>query len=78
MLLNKRNGWLGWWPEDGWSAIFDPENARVKSFVLDERNKITGSALVLDAGAGHKPYKFIFDGIDYESTDMPEGFYEED
>jgi len=75
--LNKRNGWLGWWPKTGIKAILDPENARITEFLVEKRKDISKDSLVLDAGAGKRPYKHIFDGLKYESTDMPGGFYEQ-
>ena len=75
ILLNSRHGWLGWWPRTGIKSIFDPENARVFEFLVEQRKKIVDHSRVLDAGAGEQPYKRIFDGLNYESTDMPGGFY---
>jgi len=77
ILLNPRHGWLGCWPRTGIKSIFDPENARVFEFLVDQRKKIFKHGCVLDAGAGRRPYKHIFDGLNYESTDMPGGFYKE-
>lgn len=73
--LNRRGGWLGWFPAGGWKSLCDPENARIKNFLVEARDKIDAGAVVLDAGAGRRPYKYIFDGTNYESTDMPGGFY---
>jgi len=75
ILLNSRHGWLGWWPRTGIKSIFDPENARVFEFLVEQRKKMVDQSYVLDAGAGEQPYKRIFDGLNYESTDMPRGFY---
>ena len=75
ILLNSRHGWLGWWPRTGIKSIFDPENARVFEFLVEQRQKMVDQSYVLDAGAGEQPYKRIFDGLNYESTDMPGGFY---
>ena len=76
-LLNLRHGWLGWWPKEGWRGLRDPENARIRAFLEEQREQIYRELLVLDAGAGRRPYKSIFDGTHYESTDMPGGFYPE-
>lgn len=75
--LNPRNGWLGWWPKGGLTSLFDPENARIKIFLEEQRALLPENTLVLDAGAGKKPYQKIFDGLSYQSTDMPGGFYKE-
>ena len=75
ILLNSRHGWLGWWPRTGIKSIFDPENARVFEFLVEQRKKMVDQSYVLDAGAGEQPYKHVFDGLNYESTDMPGGFY---
>ncbi len=75
LKLNLRNGWLGYWPRQGWQAIFDPENARIHTFLSEQIEKLTKKSKVLDAGAGHKPYKGLFKKHLYESCDMPGGFY---
>ncbi len=72
-----RNGWLGFWPGGGLKAIFDPENARITEFLLEQREALPKDSFLLDAGAGKRPYKYIFKGLNYESTDMPGGFYEQ-
>ena len=72
-----RAGWLGVWPADGLRAVLDPENARIRAFLIEQAARLSADARVLDAGAGRKPYKSIFAGLNYESTDMPGGFYQE-
>ncbi len=71
--LNPRHGWLGWCP--GWRAVLDPENARITAFLNEEAAKLPAGARVLDAGAGSRPYESIFRRQQYESCDMPGGFY---
>ena len=71
--LNPRNGWLGWWP--GWRGLFDPENGRIPAFLQEESARLVGGALVLDAGAGQRPYAIYFQRQQYQSCDMPGGFY---
>ena len=39
ILLNSRHGWLGWWPRTGIKSIFDPENARIFEFLVEQRKK---------------------------------------
>ena len=75
MELNPKNGWLGVWPSKGYSAILDPENARIEQFLLESRELIKKNSKILDAGAGICPYRFIFNDFHYESMDMPGGFY---
>lgn len=75
--LNHRHGWLGWWPADSLSAIFDPENARIKAFMKEKSVALPSNSKVLDAGAGRKPYKSFFKQHQYTSTDIPDGFYPE-
>jgi len=75
--LNPRHGWLGWWPKEGFSAILDPENARIKRSLVEQTAQLSSDVLVLDAGAGKCPYKYIFQGLNYQSTDMPGGFYDQ-
>lgn len=77
VTLNKRGGWLGWWPLGGWKTLFDPENARIREFLIEMRNTMHDGVVVLDAGAGKRPYKYIFHGTNYESADMPGGFYQQ-
>ncbi len=74
--LNLRHGWLGWWPKQGLKAILDPENARIAEFLEEQSEQLSRESLLLDAGAGECPYKYIFKGVNYQSTDMPGGFYE--
>ncbi len=76
MKLNSRNGWLGWWPEIGWRSILDPENARILTFLREQRARLKKDSRVLDAAAGAKPFKHIFESLAYESCDMPGGFYQ--
>lgn len=73
VTLNPRHGWLGSWP--GWRAVLDPENGRIPAFLREEAVKLPADALVLDAGAGARPYSGIFHRQRYESCDMPGGFY---
>lgn len=75
--LVERAGWLGAWPADGWSSVMDPENGRIKAFLAEQSAQLGENALVLDAGAGRKPYKSFFQRHTYESTDMPGGFYKD-
>jgi SAM-dependent methyltransferase len=77
IIINQRNGWMGWWPKEGLKAVLDPENARIKCFLIEQRELLAADAVVLDAGAGAKPYQFVFNDLEYESTDMPDGFYKE-
>ena len=73
--LNARHGWLGWWPRGGWRSVLDPENGRIPAFLEDEAAKLPPGAVVLDAGAGTRPYAPFFHRQKYESCDMPGGFY---
>lgn len=75
--LNLRHGWLGWWPKTGLKAILDPENARITQFLIEQSARLPENSLLLDAGAGKCPYKYIFEDFDYQSTDMPGGFYDQ-
>ena len=75
--LNSRHGWLGWWPKGGLKSILDPENARIKQFLIEQSFKFSEDVLLLDAGAGKCPYKYIFKDFNYQSTDMPGGFYKQ-
>ncbi len=72
-LLNPRAGWLGAWP--GWSALFDPENGRIRRFLEEQAVRLAADARLLDASAGNRPYQPIFARQAYESCDMPNGFY---
>lgn len=75
--LNPNHGWLGWWPKKRLKAILDPENARITQFLIEQSVQLPRGSLVLDAGAGKCPYKYIFKGLNYQSTDMPGGFYDQ-
>lgn len=75
MDLNPRNGWLGWWPEEGCLAVLDPENARIRAFLREEAALLAPQAHVLDASAGTRPYAAFFHRQRYESCDVPGGFY---
>ncbi len=75
-LLNPRNGWLGWWPAEGFSAILDPENARLRAFLQEESARLPERARVLDASAGARSYAQYFHRQQYESCDVPGGFYQ--
>ena len=75
--LNPRHGWLGWWPERGLKAILDPENARIEQSLMEQSSRLSEGSLLLDAGAGECPYKYIFEDFNYQSTDMPGGFYDQ-
>ena len=75
--LNPRHGWLGWWPRKGLKAILDPENSRIEQSLIEQSSKLTKDSLILDAGAGKCPYKYIFKDFNYQSTDMPGGFYDQ-
>ena len=74
ITLNPRAGWLGFWPKN-LKAIIDPENSRIETFLKEQAERLPNEALVLDAGAGKKPYRKIFSRCIYQSTDMPGGFY---
>lgn len=73
--LNPRNGWLGWWPAEGLRAAFDPENGRIRAFLQEEVAQLAPGARVLDASAGTRPYAKYFRRQQYESCDVPGGFY---
>ncbi len=73
--LDPRNGWLGWWPDQGVRAILDPENGRLRAFLEEEARQLADGARVLDASAGARPYAAIFRRQSYESCDVPDGFY---
>lgn len=75
--LNPRNGWLGWWPRQGIRAILDPENARIRVFLGEQANRLKENTKLLDAGAGSRPYRSLFASQDYQSCDMPGGFYKQ-
>ena len=75
-MPNKiRGGWMGFWPNGGLKAILDPENARIETFLNEQSHDLPIESVILDAGAGKKPYKYLFSQFDYQSTDMPGGFY---
>jgi len=57
--------------------VLDPENGRIPAFLAEEAERFSADAVVLDAGAGKKPYKPLFSALRYESCDMPGGFYPE-
>lgn len=73
--LHARHGWLGWWPKAGWRGVLDPENARIPAFLEAAAQTLPPDAQVLDAGAGLRPYAALFARQQYESCDMPDGFY---
>jgi len=75
LTLSPRAGWLGWWPRNTWRTIRDPENARISFFLAEEAAQLREGQRVLDAGAGKRPYAGIFHRQQYESCDMPGGFY---
>lgn len=75
IIIKPRHGWMGWWPKGGLNTILDPENGRIKHFLIEQRQYMDATTVVLDAGAGSRPYSAIFAGTCYESTDMPDGFY---
>ena len=75
--LNPRNGWLGWWPKQGLKAIMDPENARITAFLEEQAQLLDEQTLLLDAGAGNRPYQALFKRPIYQSCDMPGGFYKQ-
>lgn len=75
VVLNPRNGWLGWWPRQGLRAVFDPENARIRAFLIEEADRLADQSRVLDASAGRRPYAGLFSRFHYESCDVPDGFY---
>ena len=77
MILNMKHGWLGWRPKGGIKAILDPENARIAEFLSEQSAQLPTDALLLDAGAGQCPYRYLFKKQAYQSTDMPGGFYEQ-
>jgi len=74
--LNPRAGWMGWWPKHGLRAILDPENGRLRAFLEEEARQLPDGARVLDASAGTRPYAGIFQRQQYESCDVPDGFYD--
>ena len=73
--LNKRNGWLGFIPTQGFKAILDPENAAIRRFLVEQSRLLPKNSLILDGGAGKKPYQDLFKEHIYHSCDMPGGFY---
>lgn len=73
--LDPRHGWLGWWPREGWRAIMDPENGRIRAFLQEEAGRLEPGMRVLDASAGTRPYAGFFARQRYESCDVPGGFY---
>jgi SAM-dependent methyltransferase len=75
--LNKRQGWLGIIPAQGIKAILDPENSVIQRFLQEQAQRLGEKSIVLDAGAGKKPYRYIFASHHYQSCDMPGGFYPE-
>lgn len=77
-IMNQRKGWLGWWPTGGLKSILDPENARIRTFLVEQRSLLSSNDRILDAGSGNRPYEAIFSGMNYESTDMPNGFYKQE
>ncbi len=72
---NPRHGWMGWWP--GWAALFDPENGRIRTFLTEQATGLKNDAQLLDASAGRRPYAALFNRQQYESCDVPGGFYKE-
>ena len=52
IVLNSRNGWLGWWPRTGIKSIFDPENARVFEFLVEQKILTTGYTAVFIKNMG--------------------------
>jgi len=70
--LANRAGWMGCWP--GWRAVMDPENGRIRHF-LQEEVRLELDARVLDASAGARPYVGLFQRQQYQSCDVPGGFY---
>lgn len=73
IALNARAGWMGWWP--GLRSVLDPENGRIRSFLKEESAILSNGSKVLDASAGARPYAFLFQHQQYESCDVPGGFY---
>jgi SAM-dependent methyltransferase len=73
--LNERNGWLGFIPVQGFKAILDPENAAIRRFLVEQSQLLQQKSVILDGGAGKKPYKDLFREHTYHSCDMPGGFY---
>jgi len=73
--LNPRHGWLGYWPRAAWRGVLDPENARIRTFLEEEASRLEEGAKVLDAGAGRRSYAALFWRQEYQSCDMPGGFY---
>ena len=74
-VLNPRAGWLGWWPRGGVAALLDPENGRIADFLREAAAVLPAGARVLDASAGTRPYAPLFAAQQYESCDVPGGFY---
>lgn len=50
--------------------ITDPEKYSITEFMKYARNEIKNDCIVLDAGAGNKPYRQFFLHTNYESTDI--------
>ena len=75
MSQNTQNKWLNLISETGLKAILDPENATIYKFLSEQSKLLKPNSLILDAGAGKKPYKHLFNQHTYQSCDMPGGFY---
>lgn len=75
IVLESRAGWMGWWPDGGWRTVLDPENGRIRHFLHEEIARLEVGARVLDASAGARPYAALFQQQNYQSCDVPGGFY---
>jgi SAM-dependent methyltransferase len=54
--------------------LIDPEENSIRSFIKGQSEKIPNGSLVLDAGAGAKPYAAFFKHTVYNSTDFGDIF----
>lgn len=48
----------------------NPSREHIRGRLIKFKGSLEPSAKVLDAGAGQAPYRDIFEGLDYESTDI--------
>jgi len=76
ITLNPRDGWMGWFPKGGLKTIVDPENGRISNFLEDASQQLPENSKILDASAGQCPYRKHFKRHQYESCDVPGGFYQ--
>jgi len=52
------------------TSIPNPSRARLDSWVRKAAEGLPAEAIVLDAGAGAGPYRYLFAGVNYESADF--------